>query len=246
MTSTALPTARPSGDSIAVMIASVRTPEALPIATSDSASAPRVGFRLHEGAAAGLHVEHEGVDALGDLLAHDRRADERDALDRAGDVAQRVELLVGGRDLRGLADHGAADGRQRRLHLLEREVHAETGNRLELVERPAGMAEAAPRHHRHRHAARRGERRQDQGGLVADASGAVLVDLDAGDVAEIDAHARMHHCIGEQCCLLRGHSAQQDRHQQRGRLVVGQRAGSHTVDEEANLLARKRPPVPLR
>ena len=38
ITSSALPTAWPSGDSIAVMIASVLTPEALPIATSDSAS----------------------------------------------------------------------------------------------------------------------------------------------------------------------------------------------------------------
>jgi len=38
MTSSALPTARPSGMSIAVMIASVLTPEALPIDTSDSAS----------------------------------------------------------------------------------------------------------------------------------------------------------------------------------------------------------------
>ena len=38
MTSSALPTARPSGASIAVMMASVLTPEALPMETSDSAS----------------------------------------------------------------------------------------------------------------------------------------------------------------------------------------------------------------
>ena len=56
--------------------------------------------RLHERAAAGLDVEHERVDPLGDLLAHDRGADEGNALDRAGDVAQRVQLLVGRCDLR--------------------------------------------------------------------------------------------------------------------------------------------------
>ena len=38
ITSSALPTAHPSGVSIRVMTASVRTPDALPIETSDSAS----------------------------------------------------------------------------------------------------------------------------------------------------------------------------------------------------------------
>ncbi len=104
--------------------------------------AARIRGGLHERAAAGLHVEHERVDAFGDLLAHDRRADERDALDGAGHVAQRVQLLVGRRDLRGLADHRAADASERRLHLLERQVDAKAGDRLELVERAAGMARA--------------------------------------------------------------------------------------------------------
>ena len=68
----------------------------------------RVGFGFHERAAADLDVEHERADALGDLLAEDRRADERDALDRAGDVAQRVHAPIGRRDLVGLADQHAA------------------------------------------------------------------------------------------------------------------------------------------
>ena len=63
---------------------------------------------LHEGAVAGLHVEHERVDALGHLLAHDRGGDERQALDRGRDVAQRVELAVGGGDLGRLADQAEA------------------------------------------------------------------------------------------------------------------------------------------
>ena len=58
---------------------------------------------------AALDVEHQRVAALGDLLAHHRRGDQRDALDRRRDVAQRVQLLVGGRDVVGLADQAAAD-----------------------------------------------------------------------------------------------------------------------------------------
>ena len=70
----------------------------------------RVFFFLHERAGAGLDVEHQRVDAFRQLLAHDGGADQVRALDRAGDVAQGVELAVGGRDLCGLADHGAAAG----------------------------------------------------------------------------------------------------------------------------------------
>ncbi|OUJ75016.1 hypothetical protein BXA17_20000 [Acinetobacter baumannii] len=42
----------------------------------------------------GLDIEDEAVGALCDLLAHDRRSDQRDGLDGAGNVAQGVELLV--------------------------------------------------------------------------------------------------------------------------------------------------------
>src|SRR5205809_1123381 len=70
--------------------------------------ASRVGFGLHECAAARLDIQHERANPFGDLLAHDRRRDERNALHRAGHVAQRVQLLVGRRDLRRLTDHRAA------------------------------------------------------------------------------------------------------------------------------------------
>ena len=74
MTSSALPTARPSGASIAVSSASVRTPAAFADGDERLGQLPRVVRRLHERAAAGLDVEHQPADAFGDLLAHDRRA----------------------------------------------------------------------------------------------------------------------------------------------------------------------------
>ena len=70
------------------------------------------GLRLvapaEEGPVPALDVEDEGVDPLRHLLAHDRGRDEGQALDGGGHVAQRVELAVGGGDLRGLADEAQA------------------------------------------------------------------------------------------------------------------------------------------
>ena len=108
-----------------VISASVRTPDALPIATSDSASRRESSGVFMNAPLARLHVEHQAADALRDLLAHDRRADERDALDRAGDVAQRVELPIGRGDLGGLADQGAADRGERGPQLGQRQGRPE-------------------------------------------------------------------------------------------------------------------------
>ena len=80
---------------MSVSRATVRTPWASPRPTIVRASSRAASRSLHEGARADLHVEHQGVGALGDLLGHDRAGDQRDRLDRAGHVAQGVELAVG-------------------------------------------------------------------------------------------------------------------------------------------------------
>ena len=82
---------------------------------------PRIVERLHERARTGLDVEHERADALGDLLAHDRRGDERNALDGARHVAQGVELLVRRGDFRRLPDQAAAHFREHPLKLAEQQ-----------------------------------------------------------------------------------------------------------------------------
>ncbi|MNB96233.1 hypothetical protein D3C75_434310 [compost metagenome] len=107
--------------------------------------------RLHERAAAGLHIEHDGVRAGGDLLAHDGAGDKRDGIHGCGYVPQRVQLLVGRGDVPRLADDGYADfadlGEEAALVHLD----GQAGDGLQLVERAAGMAEAAPRHLGDRH-----------------------------------------------------------------------------------------------
>ena len=176
VTSSPLPAARPSTVSIAVWSAAVRTPFASPsstIVSRELASAFGIG---EERAGAELHVEHQRVGAFGDLLRHDRRRDERDRLDRAGDIAQRVELVVGRREAGARGRDHATDRAQHVAHLVGRQVGAPAGDRFHLVERAAGVAEAAPRQLRHRGAARGDERHEDERDLVADAAGRVLVD----------------------------------------------------------------------
>ena len=102
----------------------------------------RVVERLHERAVADLHVEHDRIGPRRDLLRHDRRGDERDDVDRGGDVAERVELLVGRHEVAGLPDDRETDVAHLRDELVDRELDPEARDRLELVERarPCGRA----------------------------------------------------------------------------------------------------------
>ena len=181
MTSRALPAVRPSGTSIWVSSAVVRTPWAAPRPDHRLGQHARLADVLHEGAGADLHVEHQRLGALGDLLRHDRAGDQRDRLDRAGDVTEGVELAVRGREVgAGGVDDRAGGGRgsaaPRRA-----QRRSPAGDRLHLVERAAGVAQASAGGLGHRGAARGDERAQDQRDLVADAAGGVLVDGGASE-----------------------------------------------------------------
>ena len=93
---------------MSVISATVFRPAPLATSTSASASCWASSRRGHERARAGLDVEHERVEALGELLGQDRGDDQRDRLDRAGGVADGVQAAVGGREVGGLADDRAA------------------------------------------------------------------------------------------------------------------------------------------
>ena len=107
-TSMALPAVSPSGTCMLVSSATVVTPASVPRSTMVRASSRASSTFFMNAPLPDLDVEHERAGALGDLLAHDRRGDERDGLDGAGDVAQGVELLVGRRQaVTRRADDGA-------------------------------------------------------------------------------------------------------------------------------------------
>src|SRR5690606_8019019 len=109
-----------------------------------------------------------------DLLRHDRAGDEGDRLHGRGDVAQRVELAVGRCDVAAGAGDDPADVGEDLAVAVGGQHGLEAGDRLELVERPARVAETPAGQLGHGGAAGGDEGDQDQGDLVADAAGGVL------------------------------------------------------------------------
>src|SRR5699024_3352084 len=122
-----------------------------------------------------LDVEDEAGGALGDLLRHDRRGDERDAVDGGGGVAQGVELLV----RRGQTGPGGADDGSDVLELGQDLLIAQSrppaGDGFELVECAPGVAEPAAGQLRDGDVEDRDQRGQGQGDLVPDSPGRMLV-----------------------------------------------------------------------
>jgi hypothetical protein len=181
---------------------------------------PGGGERLHEGAVADLHVEDDRVGATGDLLRHDRRGDQRDDVDGRRDVAERVEPPVGRNEVGGLADDRHPDLADLADELVALELDAEARDRLELVERPAGVAEPAPAHLREGDAAGGHDRAEHDRRLVPDAAGGVLVDDAAAEAREIDRLTALHHRVGERERLRRGEPPEVRGHAEGRHLVV--------------------------
>jgi hypothetical protein len=107
------------------------------------------------------------------------------------------------------------------------------------------MTQAASRHHRHERTASGRERREHERRLVSHTAGAVLVDGDAGEIGVLDADSRANHCVGKRGGLLGRHAPEDDRHQQRSGLVIGNSAVSDPADDEVDFGAPERTAIPL-
>src|SRR5581483_10713911 len=120
-----------------------------------------------------------------------------------------------------LTDDRAADVADLRHELVERQLRAVARDRLELVERPAGVPEPAAAHLPERHPAGRDDRGDRQRRLVAHAAGRVLGDhLAPEGGTEIDRLAAPNHRVGEHERLARREPAEVHRHAERRELVV--------------------------
>ena len=106
-------------------------------------------------------------------------------------------------DVAGLGGIGEAGLGQAAQELGLGELDLEAGDGGELVHGAAGVAEATPAEHGAGHAAGGHDGAEDEGGLVADSAGAVLVHLEAGHGGEVEALAGIPHGPGSPPCSCR-------------------------------------------
>jgi hypothetical protein len=124
----------------------------------------------HEGTAAAFDVQHDRARTGRQLFTHNRGGDQRNGVDRCGDVAQRIQLFIGGSKIGGLTD----DAKSASCYLCGKLVGGERGSvageGLQLIDRAARVTESASAHLCDLAAECRGNRRNYEGGFVADTS----------------------------------------------------------------------------
>src|ERR671922_39062 len=130
--------------------------------------------------------------------------------------------------------------------LVQAELDAEARDRLELVECPSRVSEAAAAHLPERHAAGGDDRADGDRRLVADAARRVLVDhLAAERAREVDRLAAPDHRVGERERLRAGQPAEVDGHAERRHLVVGHLPAGVAEDEVGDLVVAQGAAVAL-
>ena len=174
----------------------------------------------HEGAGARLHIEQDQIGVDRQLLRHHAGGDQWDRSDRRGGVAQRVDGPVGRDEIGGLGGDHAADRRRLIADGVRVEVGAEPRDGLQLVDRAAGVTEAAARDLHARQAERGDQGCEHQGHGVAHTAGRMLVDDRAPDVTELDRASRRDEGTGHRRGLGGIHPLQDARHQERGHRPV--------------------------
>ena len=123
-----------------------RGPAPGPIGGIHQGTGQRAGLirGFHECARATFDIKYQAFQPRRQLLGQDRGGNQIDALYRRGHIADRVKAAVCRRDLPGGADNRAAHFAGYQAQLLFRNIDVEAGYRLQLVQRPAGMAQSAP------------------------------------------------------------------------------------------------------
>ena len=103
----------------------------------------------HKGAGADFDVHHQRVQPFRQLFRQNRGGDQRNRIHRGGDIARGVEALIRRRQRAGLADNRHPDLFDNLAETFVVRENIEARDRLQLVQRAAGMAEAASGDHRH-------------------------------------------------------------------------------------------------
>ena len=201
----------------------------------------------HERPGAGLDIQDQPLQPFGQFFGQDGGDDQIERFHRGGDVAHRVEPAVGGGQLGGLADDGAADGSDHPTKALEIGGRVVAGDAGQLVHGAAGMAQAPARDHRHVSATGRHQRRQDQADLVADPAGGMLVEHRSRQlqVRPVQHRPGAGHGLGQGDPFIRVQPAKIDGHGEGGQLAFADGLVDHALDQEIDFGRTQRHAVPL-
>ncbi len=154
--------------------------------------------------------------------------------------------LVSGDHAGGLAADDAADSLDDFDDALGGRQAVKAGDGIELIQRAAGQAEAAPGDHRDPEAEAGQQRRERQGDFVPNATGGVLVHQGARVIRKAQHVARVPHGEHERAGFGLSQAAKIDGHQEGGHLVVRDLAGGIGGDGLLDLGRVKVLTVPLR
>ena len=126
-------------------------------------------------------------------------------------IAHHIKPLVRRREVVGLADDRAADIPHAAAECLRIRRGVVAGDCFELVDRAAGMSEAAPGNHRNIAAAGRDRRREDQADGIANPDGRVFVENRPFDIRPIQRASEPCHCARQRGAFLTRQSAEKRR-----------------------------------
>ena len=198
---------------------------------------------LHKGARTTLNVQQNAVGAGSDLLAHNARRNQRHRVNRCGNVAKRVELLVSWNKIARLTCNSNANLGDLLEEVGLGNLNGKSWDRLKFVQRTARVTQAAAAHLGNLDTQRCNKRANDQRSFIANTAGRVLVNLNTRDCREVHHVARLCHCHGQMSRLVRGHTLVENGHRQRRGLVIGNIPSYIARDKVVNLasVARRRP-----
>ena len=126
-----------------------------------------------------------------------------------------------------------------RAELLQSKICPETGNGFQLVQRPAGMTQAAAGNHRNHDAGRCRNRGADKAGFVAYAAGGMFIHLDAGNLIQVHDFAGPHHAVRQGTEFAVGHATKKRGHQEGGHLIIGNLSGGVTIHQKLDFFDTK-------
>ena len=151
----------------------------------------------HERSIAAFDIKDDGVSTGGNFLAHDRSGNQRDRFDRAGDIPEGIEFLVGWCQVIGLGQDHGPDGLSLGDGFIRGQSGHKPGNRFQFVNRAPCEAQTAAGHFDHRDTTSSNQRQDDEGCGIRDTARAVLVDFETGNAGQVELAAGTGHRQGQ-------------------------------------------------